>query len=193
MGMFIGFFVVCFLLALILVGIMGIFAHFGNKRDSKRIDSFIRKNRINIADSSRFWDGHYIIYDNSNRMFWIYKPSSEYYASIPTESLLGCELRIDNNTEYRASVSSAAGRAVIGGVLFGGLGAIIGGVTGKKNSTTLVHKATLTIYYDFSKGFTEIEIFSDVRGSRMDSNDFRGKYNVAMSWCKFIERFTENR
>lgn len=42
------------------------------------------------------------------------------------------ELSIDDSVAFQSSLSSATGRAIAGGVLAGGVGAIIGGVTGRK-------------------------------------------------------------
>ena len=61
---------------------------------------------------------------------------------------------IKGKTEYtsqtRASNGSTVGRAIVGGVLAGGAGAIIGGSTAKKETTTLVHQKDDTIIHRYS-------------------------------------------
>ncbi|WP_139785622.1 hypothetical protein [Cytobacillus gottheilii] len=72
---------------------------------------------------------HFIIHDRSNGMFCVYGDgyNGRYYHEITK-----VELVIDDTVAYQSSLSSAVGRAVVGGVLAGGVGAVIGGVTGKK-------------------------------------------------------------
>ena len=61
---------------------------------------------------------------------------------------------IKGKTEYtsqtKASNGSAVGRAIVGGVLAGGAGAIIGGSTAKKETTTLVHQKDDTIIHRYA-------------------------------------------
>lgn len=69
----------------------------------------------------------YISIDEKSKLFTINKHVYEY------SSLLSYELLEDG-----ASVTKGGlGRAVVGGVLFGGVGAIVGGVTGKKRSRNI--------------------------------------------------------
>jgi len=174
-------------LALIFGLIVLVYANFANKRDNGRLENFLKEKKINISKSIEF-NGHYILYDNKSKVLWMYKPSHETYSCAWIRNLLGCEVKIDDNVEYSASISSAAGRAVVGGLVFGGIGAIVGGVTGKKNVKKLIHKVTLTIYFDQGKGYEEIVVFSNYDGVDIDNNDFRHNYNLAMNWCKYIEQ-----
>lgn len=61
---------------------------------------------------------------------------------------------IRGKTEYtsqtKASNGSTVGRAIVGGVLAGGAGAIIGGSTAKKETTTLVHQKDDIIIHRYS-------------------------------------------
>lgn len=57
--------------------------------------------------------------------------------------------------ESKANISSAVGRAVVGGVLAGGVGAVVGGTTGKRNTTissviTEELDTNLTVELEFS-------------------------------------------
>lgn len=55
------------------------------------------------------------------------------------EDIIGCELIEDGNsiTSISSKKKSSLGKAVAGGVLFGGVGAIIGGTSGKTKSTAI--------------------------------------------------------
>lgn len=61
---------------------------------------------------------------------------------------------IKGKTEYisqtKASDGNTIGRAIVGGVLAGGAGAIIGGSTAKKETTTLVHQKDDIIIHRYS-------------------------------------------
>lgn len=48
-------------------------------------------------------------------------------------AILSCEVLEDGETTYKKS--STVGRAIVGGVIAGGAGAIIGGLSGKENKT----------------------------------------------------------
>lgn len=181
------FFGTTIFIALVLGLIIWLYVSFAVKRDSGRLENFLKEKKINVSKSIDF-NGHYILYDNKSKVLWTYKPSKEIYSCAWIRNLLGCEVKIDDNVEYRASISSAAGRAVVGGLIFGGLGAIVGGVTGRKDVKKLIHKVTLTIYFDQGKGYEEIVVVSDHNGVDIDNNEFRHHYNTAMTWCKYIEQ-----
>jgi hypothetical protein len=59
--------------------------------------------------------------------------------------ILQSELVIDNEIITRHSNSSAIGRAAIGGLLFGGVGAIVGGATSSSRQTAKVNSIELKI------------------------------------------------
>lgn len=166
-----------------------------NKRDERlgkrpAVEVFMNENEISPSTITRFFDGKYLIFDQNTDLLWMYNPKKDFAIKAYRDGILGCELKINDDTEYRTSMSSAAGRAIVGGVLFGGVGAIIGGVTAKKKSNYLIHKITLTIYFDIEGlPYEEMEIFSDVRGSRETDSYYKDKYQSAMYWSKFIERY----
>lgn len=183
----IGFIVLVLLVWLVFVGILFLWAKISGDKESNNFERFMQKQNITNFRWSRFFDGQYLIYDYDRECLWTYNPRRENWIRVQRESILGCELKIDDNTEFRTSVNSAVSRAVVGGLLFGGVGAIVGGITGRKDSRTLVHKATLVLYFDYDINYVEIEVFSDSQGSQLNDVYFREKYNDAMYWCKFIE------
>jgi hypothetical protein len=184
-----GFLVALFIAFVGLCAVFFVWANLSGKNDENRLAIFKSNNNIKKYQLIRF-NREYLIYDYEKDGLWIYNPKKD-FGFIYKNSIFGCELKIDDNTEYRTSISSAAGRAVVGGLLLGGVGAIIGGVTGRKDARNLVHKVTLVLYFDSNNGYNgykEIEVFSDVTGCKMDNSYFRNDYNRAMSWCKFIEQ-----
>lgn len=75
--------------------------------------------------------------DEKNRLFKIGKCKECFYFS----DLINFELVEDGET----IVKGGLGRAVVGGILFGGVGAIVGGATGGKKSKTLVNSMYIRI------------------------------------------------
>lgn len=59
--------------------------------------------------------------------------------------MLSCEIFTDGDTVTKTSRSSQAGGALVGGVLLGGVGAIIGGLSGKKTAVEKVRRVDLRI------------------------------------------------
>lgn len=188
MTIILGFFGALLLAFLALCAIFFLWATFSGKKENSGLKEFMAIQNITHYKLIRFnWE--YLIYDFEKDGLWFYnyRKNNKF---ITKHSILGCELKIDDNTEYRTSLSNATGRAIVGGLLLGGVGAIIGGVTGRKDSKNLVRKVTLIIFFDSNNrdnGYKEIEVFSDQRGREMDNTDFRNDFNRAMSWCKFIE------
>jgi hypothetical protein len=64
------------------------------------------------------------------------------------DKILQCEIIVDNETIVKQSTSSTVGRAVLGGILTGGVGAIVGGMTGKTNTKEIVKNIDLKIIMD---------------------------------------------
>jgi len=58
------------------------------------------------------------------------------------------ELVVNNTSIIKHSNSSAIGRAIVGGVLFGGVGAIIGGTTGTVYSSDIVRNIAILVIID---------------------------------------------
>lgn len=69
-----------------------------------------------------------IAIDNASRQI-AFKEGSSGIKKYPYSEIHGCEVVEDGETTYRKS--GALGRAVVGGIIAGGAGAIIGGVTAK--------------------------------------------------------------
>lgn len=114
----------------------------------KEIDSFNSSKKI----------GNYIYFDDDNKKFAIPKISITGKVKdlqvYDYSSIINYELLEDGNTKEKGGI----GRAVVGGALFGGVGAIVGASTGHKHKKTcskLQIKITLNnidrpvVYVDF--------------------------------------------
>jgi hypothetical protein len=102
--------------------------------------------------------------------------------------IMESEIVIDGNTIVKTSATSAIGRAVVGGVLTGGVGAVIGGVTGKKSHNEVVKKIDLKICVnDSSNPFYKIR-FLDTECKKGDYI-YNDGYEKAEKWHGIISTF----
>ena len=76
---------------------------------------------------------------------------------ISLDEIIECELIIDDTTVKK----SGLGRAVVGGALLGGTGAIVGAITGK--SSNLLNDVRIKLVLSNESAFHEIVIFSDFK------------------------------
>ena len=98
-------------------------------------DQWLVERSINI-DSEINCAFYRIIIDTMNQTLYIggtkHREQSPFFTSIPFSRIIGSETIIDGKTETR--ITGGIGRAVVGGVLAGGAGAIVGAVTSKSMS-----------------------------------------------------------
>lgn len=185
--------VIIFLFA---IAIFGFYAAITvNKKNKLGFETFVKENKIMITKKSDpFKDGKILIYDEHKNLLWIYQTLGKKSLCFPSQSITGCELTVDDETNFKTSVSSAAGRAIVGGVLAGGVGAIIGGVTGQKKGSSVVKNMELAISTsDLNCPYVKIIVLKDSNGIKKDGIIFRTQYDLAMYWCKFIEALTKTQ
>lgn len=80
---------------------------------------------------------------------------------IPVENLLECEC--DTETKLVQKDKSVIGRAIAGGLFFGGVGAVVGGISGTGQKTKRQYERYLTIAYLHDEE-TEVRIFKAYPG-----------------------------
>lgn len=102
----------------------------------------------------------YAIDYNNKIIKMIYDKEFSYYR--PFDEILFISVEVDDKTTTKTSLGSIVGRAVVGS-LFGGVGAIIGGVTAKKNQKTEIKTVKLKISFKDAEFPAEITLYS--RGS----------------------------
>lgn len=94
----------------------------------KKQDRYLDETQIQ-RDIDYKYDGYSVvryIVDNSHRSVYIYLGDSA-PIKLPFSEITGCEILVDSE------VTGGVGRAVVGGAIAGGAGAIIGATTAKKN------------------------------------------------------------
>ena len=91
------------------------------------------------------------------------------------EDVLSSEIFVDDNTISRTSRTSQVGGALVGGLLFGGLGAVVGGLSGKSISSKKVEKIDLRITVNDTKN-----PLHDVNFLRFASGESKSAYIKAV-------------
>jgi len=98
--------------------------------------------------------------------------------------VLGVETIEDGVSITQASVGSMAGRALAGGVVFGPLGAVVGGLTGKKKSKNSVSRLDLRVAIrDLSRPM-HIVSFMNIEASRSSSLYKKSERSLAEWRCR---------
>ena len=151
----------------------------------KSIDNFISTKTIESRD------GSYILsFDDTNKKMAYVK--SYYLAVINYDEIKEIELINNNEVVSSKSTSKALGRAVVGGVLLGGVGAIIGGVTGGNKNQEYASSVLVKIKTNNpDRAILKIETFNanSMYSSARVRKDQVGwdVYKLGMSQAKDIE------
>lgn len=108
--------------------------------------------------------------------------------------LIAFELKSNEQIIYKSSVStskssastgSMIGRAVVGGVLFGGVGAVVGGATATKNTTTINSPQQANVTHNYKihiivNSITEPQIVIDLRKNEEAANELVAVLSVIL-------------
>ncbi|MDF3076730.1 MAG: hypothetical protein K0S09_619 [Sphingobacteriaceae bacterium] len=91
-------------------------------------------------------------------------------------------LETDGETIYKKSIGNTAARAIIGGVVFGGLGAVIGAVTGTPSKIEKLNRASIVTDGD-SGGNCYLHFVDDTIAKASK----RQRLQLAEKWVRIIE------
>ncbi|HFI0648398.1 TPA: zinc ribbon domain-containing protein [Streptococcus suis] len=103
------------------------------------------------------------------------------------DSLISYDLMIND----QAVVSGGVGQAIVGGALFGGFGAIAGGITGKRKTTTKILNMTIRVTSnDFSKPVVFIDLIR--KPIKNTSKDYKNAIEEAQRIIGALDVITHN-
>ena len=104
------------------------------------IPNVIKSNSFNYVN----W---YFMVDDTNKQLIIVHTNAATITQkiVPFNEILGVEISENGTSVFSKSTSNAVGRALVGGVLLGGVGAIIGGTTGKSKETKIIDSYKMII------------------------------------------------
>lgn len=99
------------------------------------------------------------------------------------KDILGVELIEDGKSLMKTSTSSVAGRAIVGGLFLGPLGAVVGGVTGKKSEEERVMEISLNILLnDTQNSIYSYTFLKKSNGVKKDSLEYKQAMEKAKKW-----------
>lgn len=103
------------------------------------------------------------------------------------QDILECAIQEDGNTITHTSNSSIVKRALVGGVLFGGVGAAIGAISAKHITIQKINKATLTVVInDMDNPIYEINFINSNNIVDKSSEFYKRKHAELDNWHKTI-------
>ena len=107
---------------------------------------------------------------------------------IDLNNVIDVQIIEDNQVINKVSNSSMIGRALVGGVLTGGVGAVIGGNTAKSKVTNTVKVISLRFRMnDIDNPYYDIIVFSRSKGLDRGSTLFKSKYKEILDLFGRIE------
>ena len=119
----------------------------------------------NVEKSNSFQYSHlYFVVDENNKkiVFINANINNIRVKTIFFNEIQGIDISEDGTSVFNKSTSSVVGRALVGGLLFGGVGAVVGGVTGKSKEKKTLNSYKVTIQLsDINNPTHEIEFVTD--------------------------------
>lgn len=132
------------------------FVRDGQKKEDKErekehdIDLYFQNARnigINLDIKSKITNGFVGIDKNNKQLLLVNSLDTKNISmkSINFKDIMSCELVIDGTTKYKKSATRAIGGAVMGGILLGGVGAVVGGLSGSSKEKRKIKRIDLKI------------------------------------------------
>lgn len=134
-----------------------VLAYSASSHDIKEIDNFDKTSVY--AYNNRF----FAIDDLNKQVLYVHADNTKMFSKkLAYIDILGIDISENGNSIFQKSTTSAVGRALVGGVLLGGVGAIIGGVTGKSKEKKIIDSYKITIQVnDTTTPTLEIELMDE--------------------------------
>lgn len=118
---------------------------------------------------------------------WYFEPESSVGCELTSENLVSAEVIEDGDTIAHAHRGRQIGSAMVGGLVAGGVGALIGGLGAKKSNRTKISKISLKLTLrDFYSPIVELVFFSWPGGVEASYLTTEAR-NEASEWCARLE------
>lgn len=171
---------------------------YGEALDEKRNKIDTQLNELNIDTETYFLKNNQIkigVDVKQRKVFEVGLEDKTYEAKlqlIDLNNVIDVEIIEDNQVINKVSNSSMIGRAVVGGVLTGGVGAIIGGHTAKSKTTKVVKEISLRFRMnDMDNPYYDVIVFNDSKGLDRGSDLFKSKSKEILDLFGRIELVLE--
>jgi len=180
-----------FLIALIIVGFfVSFFIYF--MKDSKRVEENkdkLYKNISEIPYTKEYIDDDgkkALLLDEYNKDFYIYKHGCT--EKINYKDILQAEVVEDSQAVTQTVRSSQIAGTIIGSLALGGIGAAIGGLSGKKEHNDKVRKIDLRIIVnDTTQPIRKFQFIDFVNAKDTKDDLYKKFYDDAFEWYQTLE------
>lgn len=141
---------------------------------------------ITCDDKLQVSDTQYIGINKKDTKFVIYNYNSHpKYKIVNFKDIISSKIVQDG--EIISQSSNVIGRAIVGGILAGGIGAAIGGLSGEKRNKQLVKKLVLDIVLnDLDNPSMEIMFFNNAKGVSNDDISLKEVQKNISRWHNLI-------
>lgn len=136
------------IILIVIVAFFIIGASMNQKQKEFEDDSLndVTQKGIILTKQTKTYDGVIGIDEANKKLVFINSAITEQHAkTFNFEDIYSCELIIDDESVYKKSTLRTVGGALVGGVIMGGAGAIIGGLSGDSKKNSNIKKIELKI------------------------------------------------
>lgn len=106
----------------------------------------IEINGVEKGNSFSYMEHYFLIDDKNQQVLFVNAKGKNIKRKlIRYNEIIGVDISENGHSVFNKSTSSTVGRAIVGGVLLGGVGAVIGGVTGKSKEKKTIDSYKITI------------------------------------------------
>jgi hypothetical protein len=185
-----------FLIFIILfgLGVLGIYFNIQdkNKKESDTNDKIRNVIKANVTNPTKQTilteTNSAIVYDQENNHLFIYDKGHTH--NIKINDIYQSEIIEDGQTISKVSRSSQIAGSIIGGLIAGGTGAIIAGVSATRVKDEKINKMELQLVVnDVNNPIRKVEFFNAGDGLKIkkSSDEYKVRYNQILEWQKLME------
>lgn len=188
-----------YIIALVVFGVIWVIIKISDNNKSNLLNEdindigFIETRRIEYGDISK----KYILFDDTNKKIMFIqhnifaKTKSKYLLNkYDYSDLIKIQVVEDDDVVSEKSLVNVVGRAMVGGIIGGGIGVIVGATTSKSKNKKVVSSIKINIQTDSSSDI-EIEIY-DSKPIDKKSTDYKLKMYKVNDIVDSISRIIEN-
>ncbi len=165
-----------------------------NARKSDKIVSSIDGFKATSATRYVVGDkiGGFLYVDKNSLQLCIVPFGGNTYKMFNPSDLIDVKVVEDNSTITETKVGGQIGKAVVGGVLFGGVGAVVGGLSSNKNNSVIVNSLRVVIHLnDFDCHTVTLNCLANIN-VRRDSQEYRAAVDIADNWYGLLNVFANH-
>ncbi|TRZ37009.1 SHOCT domain-containing protein [Niallia circulans] len=184
---------ICFLIAGVCFWLVALINKGEDKIENIRqlsVNEVVKENKITISKRYDMKMVYTLIHDNKKKCIWVilYSRPKDFIKQFNYQDIIQVEMKEDDETVSVTSRTSQLGGALVGGALAGGVGAVIGGLSGKQKQKRAVKSIKLILTIDdLENPIYTIEIERFHKPADTNSREYANAYNVALNWFKLLE------